>query len=80
MARHFFTSESVTEGHPDKVCDNISDAVFKGHDLPINKIFILLKKILYFIKHQKLYENLETNHNKQMKDHKMHSSIAAKGK
>ena len=21
-----FTSESVTEGHPDKVCDNISDA------------------------------------------------------
>ena len=27
MARHFFTSESVTEGHPDKVCDQISDAV-----------------------------------------------------
>lgn len=25
--RHFFTSESVTEGHPDKVCDQISDAV-----------------------------------------------------
>ncbi len=25
--RRFFTSESVTEGHPDKVCDNISDAV-----------------------------------------------------
>ncbi|PJB23139.1 MAG: methionine adenosyltransferase [Elusimicrobia bacterium CG_4_9_14_3_um_filter_62_55] len=25
--RHYFTSESVTEGHPDKVCDNISDAV-----------------------------------------------------
>ena len=24
---HFFTSESVTEGHPDKVCDQISDAV-----------------------------------------------------
>jgi len=23
----FFTSESVTEGHPDKVCDQISDAV-----------------------------------------------------
>ena len=22
-----FTSESVTEGHPDKICDNISDAV-----------------------------------------------------
>ncbi|HEU0113499.1 MAG TPA: S-adenosylmethionine synthetase N-terminal domain-containing protein, partial [Thermomicrobiales bacterium] len=25
--RTFFTSESVTEGHPDKVCDQISDAV-----------------------------------------------------
>ena len=24
---YFFTSESVTEGHPDKVCDNVSDAV-----------------------------------------------------
>jgi len=27
MARIFFTSESVTEGHPDKICDQISDAV-----------------------------------------------------
>lgn len=27
MSRHFFTSESVTEGHPDKICDCISDAV-----------------------------------------------------
>ena len=27
MARKFFTSESVTEGHPDKVCDQIADAV-----------------------------------------------------
>ena len=27
MARHLFTSESVTEGHPDKICDNISYAV-----------------------------------------------------
>ena len=25
--REFFTSESVTEGHPDKICDGISDAV-----------------------------------------------------
>ena len=25
MARHLFTSESVTEGHPDKICDQISD-------------------------------------------------------
>lgn len=27
MIKTFFTSESVTEGHPDKVCDRISDAV-----------------------------------------------------
>ncbi|MBQ6366721.1 MAG: methionine adenosyltransferase [Oscillospiraceae bacterium] len=27
MAHYFFTSESVTEGHPDKICDQISDAV-----------------------------------------------------
>ena len=27
MKRYFFTSESVTEGHPDKVCDNISDTI-----------------------------------------------------
>ena len=25
--RKFFTSESVKEGHPDKVCDNISDVI-----------------------------------------------------
>lgn len=27
MSRYVFTSESVTEGHPDKICDQISDAV-----------------------------------------------------
>lgn len=27
MARYLFTSESVTEGHPDKICDRISDGV-----------------------------------------------------
>ena len=27
MAHYFFTSESVTGGHPDKICDQISDAV-----------------------------------------------------
>ncbi|MFQ5934407.1 MAG: S-adenosylmethionine synthetase N-terminal domain-containing protein, partial [Dehalococcoidia bacterium] len=29
-ACHLFTSESVTEGHPDKLCDQISDAVLDG--------------------------------------------------
>ncbi len=27
MSRHFFTSESVTQGHPDKICDQVSDAI-----------------------------------------------------
>ena len=27
MQKFLFTSESVTEGHPDKICDQISDAV-----------------------------------------------------
>ncbi len=27
MARRLFTSESVTEGHPDKIADQISDAI-----------------------------------------------------
>ena len=28
MSKLLFTSESVTEGHPDKACDAISDAIF----------------------------------------------------
>jgi S-adenosylmethionine synthetase len=35
MSSHLFTSESVTEGHPDKVCDKIADAILDdiiGHD------------------------------------------------
>ena len=32
MAKEFiFTSESVSEGHPDKVCDNVSDAILDAH-------------------------------------------------
>jgi len=31
MARKFFTSESVTEGHPDKICDQVSDAVLDAY-------------------------------------------------
>lgn len=30
MARRLFTSESVTEGHPDKIADQISDTVLDG--------------------------------------------------
>jgi S-adenosylmethionine synthetase len=28
MKKYLFTSESVTEGHPDKICDKISDYIF----------------------------------------------------
>jgi len=31
LKNYLFTSESVTEGHPDKICDNISDAVLDAH-------------------------------------------------
>jgi S-adenosylmethionine synthetase len=31
LENYLFTSESVTEGHPDKLCDNVSDAVLDAH-------------------------------------------------
>ncbi len=31
MSKYLFTSESVTEGHPDKICDQISDAILDAH-------------------------------------------------
>ncbi len=40
MAKRLFTSESVTEGHPDKICDQISDAVLDellAHD-PMSRV------------------------------------------
>jgi S-adenosylmethionine synthetase len=27
MTRHIYTSESVSEGHPDKICDQVSDTI-----------------------------------------------------
>ena len=35
LRNYVFTSESVSEGHPDKVCDRVSDAIvdlYLGHD------------------------------------------------
>ena len=32
MSTHLFTSESVSEGHPDKIADQISDAVLRTED------------------------------------------------
>ena len=35
--KRLFTSESVTEGHPDKICDQISDAILDEclDDIPV---------------------------------------------
>jgi S-adenosylmethionine synthetase len=39
-AQYLFTSESVTEGHPDKMCDQISDAILDAilHDDPLARV------------------------------------------
>nr|MDJ0938011.1 S-adenosylmethionine synthetase N-terminal domain-containing protein [Kiloniellales bacterium] len=42
QGNYLFTSESVSEGHPDKVCDRISDAVvdtFLAHD-PLSRVAV----------------------------------------
>jgi S-adenosylmethionine synthetase len=42
MSRRLFTSESVTEGHPDKICDQISDAVLDNllKDDPASRVAV----------------------------------------
>ena len=44
MAKYLFTSESVTEGHPDKICDQISDAVLDS--IPVSYTHLTLPTIL----------------------------------
>ena len=46
MEKILFTSESVTEGHPDKMCDQISDAILDACMEQILFLTLLLKKIL----------------------------------
>ena len=56
MSKHLFTSESVTKGHPDKICDQISDGIldamleqdlrrsgslYAGHDEPVIIDFVV---------------------------------------
>ena len=53
MSNFVFTSESVTEGHPDKLCDLVSDAVldacfvdgYLNQEIGEFLIFILLSRI-----------------------------------
>ncbi len=43
MSKYFFTSESVTEGHPDKVCDKISDSILDAIRLKTQRLMLLVK-------------------------------------
>ena len=36
MSEYFVTSESVTEGHPDKICDQISDGILDAYLAPVS--------------------------------------------
>ena len=46
--KRFFTSESVTEGHPDKMCDQISDAILDAlmEQDPMSRVALLAKRLL----------------------------------
>ena len=52
LAPHIFTSESVSEGHPDKVCDQISDAILdaclKQEPLPNSQLSDNMRKANFF--------------------------------
>ena len=51
MRHYLFTSESVSEGHPDKVCDRISDMVVDTYlDQEIHKLELHAKHLLQTIK------------------------------
>ena len=43
MLKKLFTSESVTKGHPDKLCDQISDAILDEISAHMLKTRALLK-------------------------------------
>ena len=46
MSRYLFTSESVTEGHPDKLADQISDAILDGYLASDKKARVALETLL----------------------------------
>ncbi len=53
MEKILFTSESVTEGHPDKICDAISDAILDAlmAQDPMSRVHVklLLQQVLYLL-------------------------------
>ena len=48
MERRLFTSESVTEGHPDKMCDQVSDAILDAlmEKDPMSRVAVIRSKRL----------------------------------
>ena len=59
MEKRLFTSESVTEGHPDKICDNISDAILDAimeQDLQeLKEEYILIIQIVFILQQEILF-------------------------
>ena len=43
---YIFTSESVSEGHPDKVCDQISDAILDSYPVSYTHLTLPTKRIV----------------------------------
>ena len=72
MEKRLFTSESVTEGHPDKVCDQISDGVLDAilERLPEGEAFYpkdtLTDKTLRFFASEIIREKILLNYEKEI--------------
>ena len=63
---YIFTSESVSGGHPDKVCDQISDAVLDAYLAEDPEIYLKISKknimIFFSIAIQKMPQWLQEKH------------------
>ena len=60
MTKMLFTSESVTEGHPDKICDRISDAVLDEilkKEVYVNRNEINVDYLLIELMNMDVYDN-----------------------
>ena len=51
MERRLFTSESVTEGHPDKMCDQVSDAILDAlmEKQEVNTVLTQIHAVLWLL-------------------------------
>ena len=71
MKEHVFTSESVTEGHPDKMCDQISDAVLDCNE------YVRSTADFYFALEKAGFERLTLNRKRYFKGLKIHDDNGA---